>query len=138
MARSRFEAIKSNFSIYNVDEKLTEKNSTIADKAIIFFNSVFSAKFFPGRDLSIDEGICPWKERLRFKTCNPQKPDKYKIKLYMLCDSKTGYTLKFNICSGGKSINETVLSLLENYFGKNYIIYMDNYYKTIKLTEMLF
>ncbi|KAF7690762.1 hypothetical protein CDIK_2658 [Cucumispora dikerogammari] len=56
----------------------------------------------------------------------------------MLCDSKTGYTLKFNICSGCKTINETVLSLLENYFGKNHIIYMDNYYNSIKLTELLF
>ncbi|KAF7687813.1 PiggyBac transposable element-derived protein 4 [Cucumispora dikerogammari] len=94
--------------------------------------------FSPRRDLSIDEGICSWKKRLRFKTYNSQKPDKYEIKLYMLCDSKTGYTLKFNICHGSKTINKTVLSLLEDYFGKNHIIYMDNYYNSIKLTELLF
>ncbi|KAF7685914.1 hypothetical protein CDIK_3337 [Cucumispora dikerogammari] len=56
----------------------------------------------------------------------------------MLCDSKTTYTLKFNIFRIGKTISETVLSLLKNYFGKNHIIYMDNYYNSIKLTELLF
>ncbi|KAF7697569.1 PiggyBac transposable element-derived protein 4 [Cucumispora dikerogammari] len=137
MTRSRFEAIKSNFSIYDVDDNFTKNDSTLADKAILYFNSVFGSKYSPGRDLSIDEGICSWKGKLRFKTYNPQKPDKYGIKLYMLCDSKTGYTLKFTLCSGGKTINETVLDLLDNYFEKLHIIYMDNYYNSIKLTEVL-
>ncbi|KAF7687127.1 hypothetical protein CDIK_3036 [Cucumispora dikerogammari] len=56
ITRSRFEAIKSNFSIYNVDKKLTKINSTIADKAIMF-HSVFRAEFSLRRDLSIDKGI---------------------------------------------------------------------------------
>ncbi|KAF7691480.1 PiggyBac transposable element-derived protein 4 [Cucumispora dikerogammari] len=137
MTRSRFEAIKSNFSIYDVDNNFTKNDSTLADKAILYFNSVFGSKYSLGRDLSIDEGICSWKGKLRFKTYTPQKPDKYGIKLYMLCDSKTGYTLKFTLCSGGKTINETVYDLLDNYFRKHNIIYMDNYYNSIKLTEKL-
>ncbi|KAF7670762.1 PiggyBac transposable element-derived protein 4, partial [Astathelohania contejeani] len=100
MTRSRFEVIKSNFSIYDVDDNFTKNDSTLADKAILYFNSVFGSKYSPETDLSIDEGICPWKGKLGFKTYNPQKPDKYGIKLYILCDSKTGYTLKFTLCSG--------------------------------------
>ncbi|KAF7691527.1 hypothetical protein CDIK_2533 [Cucumispora dikerogammari] len=41
MTRSRFEAIKSNFSIYDVDDNFTKNDSTLADKAILYFNSVF-------------------------------------------------------------------------------------------------
>ncbi|KAF7687115.1 PiggyBac transposable element-derived protein 4 [Cucumispora dikerogammari] len=137
MTRSRFEAIKSNFSIYGVDNNFTKNDSTLAYKAILYFNSVFGSKYSPRRDLSNDEGICLWKGKLRFKTYKPQKPDKYGIKLYMLCDSKTGYTLKFTLCSGGKTINVTVLDLSNNYFEKHCIIYMDNYYNSIKLKEKL-
>ncbi|KAF7687791.1 PiggyBac transposable element-derived protein 4 [Cucumispora dikerogammari] len=137
MARSRFKAIKSNFSIYDVDNNFTKNDSTLADKAILYFNSVIKSKYSPRRKLSIDEGICLWKSKLKSKTYTPQKPDKYRIKLYMLCDSKTGYTLKFTLCSGGKTINETVLDLIVNYFGKHHIIYINNYYNFIKHTEKL-
>ncbi|KAF7685255.1 hypothetical protein CDIK_3996 [Cucumispora dikerogammari] len=89
MTRSRFEVIKSNFSIYDVDDNFTKNDSTLADKAILYFNSVFGFKYSPRKDLSIDEGICPWKSKLRFKTYNPQKPDKYGIKPLVL-DSSTG------------------------------------------------
>ncbi|KAF7700627.1 PiggyBac transposable element-derived protein 4 [Cucumispora dikerogammari] len=137
MTKIRFEAIKSNFSIYVVDDNFKKNDSTLADKAILYFNSVFGSKYLSGKDLTIDEGICSWEGKLRFETYNPQKLDKYGIKLYMLCDSKTDYRLKFTLCSGGKTINETVLGLLDNYFRKHYIIYMDNYYNSIKLTEKL-
>ncbi|KAF7687116.1 PiggyBac transposable element-derived protein 4 [Cucumispora dikerogammari] len=84
--RSRFEVIKSNFSIYDVDDNFTKNDSTLADKAILYFNLVFGSKYSPGRDLGIDKVICLWKGKLRFKTYNPQKPDKYDIKLYILCE----------------------------------------------------
>lgn len=98
LSRSRFEDIKTHFSVYKTDDSILKPgDSTLADNIIAFFNKVFSERFKPGRDLSIDEGVCPFKGKLRFKTYNPMKPDRYGIKCYMICDSKSGYLLKIRI-----------------------------------------
>ncbi|KAF7685092.1 hypothetical protein CDIK_4159, partial [Cucumispora dikerogammari] len=65
------------------------------------------------------------------------KPDKYGIKVYLNYESKTGYLLKLQICAGSKPINETVMTSMDKYTEKKHILYMDNYYNSVKLTEML-
>lgn len=62
-----------------------------------------------------------WRGRLAFKTYNPNKPDKYGIKLYMLAESKTGYIFAFELYSGvGKTTIETAMGSTEPLKNKGY------------------
>nr|XP_045600572.1 uncharacterized protein LOC123759506 [Procambarus clarkii] len=91
------------------------------------------------KNLSLDEGTMAWRGRLSFKTYNSNKPDKYGMKLYMLAESKTGYIFDFEIYAGiGKTTIETVMGLIELLKNKRYHLYMDNYYNSVRLSELLF
>ena len=92
--------------------------------------------WFPRQYLSIDEGCIPFKGRVHFKCYNPSKIDKYHIKTFKLVDSTNNYCLKFDLYVGieeekitqfGKT-HDLVLKILQEYLGKSYIIFMDNFY----------
>ena len=51
----------------------------------------FQSAFYPGENLSLDEMVIKWKGRSKYKMYNPNKPEKYHIKTFGLCDSLTGY-----------------------------------------------
>ena len=57
----------------------------------------FKSIWVPRREISIDEGTIPFKGRLNFKVYNPNKPDKYGIKTYKVCDSTNGYCNMFDV-----------------------------------------
>ena len=54
----------------------------------------------PGKNISVDEGCCPWKGRLRFRQYNPRKPAKFHIKLFQVSDPVTGYVIHFSVYTG--------------------------------------
>ncbi len=56
----------------------------------------------------------------------------------MISESSSSYVLKMILQSEPMKVNEIVFSILENYLGKLHIVYMDNYYNSTKLTELLF
>ena len=66
------------------------------------------------------------------------KPDKYGIKTYKVCDSTNSYCLVFDLYIGQTDVappvskygktDDLVISLLEMYTEKGYIVHMDNYY----------
>ena len=41
----------------------------------------FCTKYRPGKELSLDESMCPFKGRVHFKCYNPKKPNRFHIKL---------------------------------------------------------
>ena len=45
--------------------------------------------------------MIPFRGKVHFKVYNPDKPDKYGVKSYQLCDSSNGYCCKFEIYTGG-------------------------------------
>ena len=51
----------------------------------------FQENFYPFQNLSLDEMIVGYKGRWAYKQYNPQKPHKYHIKSFALCDASTGY-----------------------------------------------
>ncbi|XP_069176586.1 piggyBac transposable element-derived protein 4-like [Procambarus clarkii] len=94
--------------------------------------------YIPNKKLSLDEGTMPWRGRLSFKTYNPNKPDKYGIRLYMLAEATSGYIYDFQIYSGvGKTTIDTLMALIEPLKDKGYHLYMDNYYNSVRLSEAL-
>lgn len=95
----------------------------------------YSDIFECGRDLSVDESMLKFKGRLSFKQYLPSKPSsKWGIKLWSLCDSRTGYLLKYNVYTGkceshvapldGLS-SQVVKELMSGLEHKGHVVYMD-------------
>ena len=157
MSRNHFQAILSNLH-YCDDTEERQKEDEDRDRLkklrgfIDKINDSFKC-YTPGRNLSLDEGGCPYKGRLSFKVYNPLKPNKWAIKTYQLCESVTGYTLRFEVYDGGthefdkslglpekSSVTELVVMRLlhgANCLDKGYHLYMDNYYNSPTLFEFL-
>ena len=90
----------------------------------------------PHQALSIDEGMVPWQGNVHFRVYSPDKPDKYGLKAYILCDAENSYCLKFELYTGkpatppsaNGATYDLVMSLMRNHFSDNHIVYCDNYY----------
>ena len=66
-------------------------------------DKTFKRSYKCGRDLSFDEGCCPFKGRLKFKCYNPSKPNKWHIKIFEVSDARTGYVVGLDIYTGKNS-----------------------------------
>ena len=95
--------------------------------------------YLPNQELSLDEGIMPYKGRLSIKIYSPQKPDKYGVKFYFLCEAASGYVYSFSVYRGvSQTLKEIVYNLLSGLFGQGYHVYMDNYYNWVNLARDLY
>ena len=97
----------------------------------------YTTVYSPSRELSIDENIIKFKGRVHFRQYLPSKPYKWGIQQYALCESKTGYALKFITYCGkgslepepGFSVTESIcLSLLNRFQNCGHKVFTDNYY----------
>ena len=91
--------------------------------------------------------------RLKFVQYNPSKRSRFGIKFYKLCESKTGYCLKFKIYTGKeekkedsqnkkdskltRKLEEIVLEFIENYKNQGHTLYLDNWYSSPDLFLIL-
>ena len=94
------------------------------------------------KDLSLDEATCAFKGRVKFKVYNKDKPKKWGIKIFEICESDSGYCLTFSIFAGEeKAAKEKtyhlVMDLMKNYLDKGHTLYMDRWYNGVKLFEEL-
>jgi len=100
--------------------------------------SKFREMYQPKSNICIDEGMFLWHGRLAFRVYNPQKPIKYGIKSYILCDSDTGYCFNMKpYCGESAALGDTVVSLLDRLVGHGYRLFMDNLYNSVQLCERL-
>ena len=108
----------------------------------------FIQSYKSGRDLSFDEGCCPYKGRVIFCCYNLAKPAKWHLKLFEVSDTRTGYVIAFDVYTGknktrcalnadvldpdSTQTTKVVLGLLKkgNLLGKGHHVYMDNYYSS--------
>lgn len=107
----------------------------------VFTNVItkFRTVIQPSQQLSLDEGMIPWRGNLHFRVYNPDKPNKYGIKAYMVCDSSNGYCFKFELYTGkthpyntsGNGVTyDLVMHMMRDLFGQGYQLYVDNYYSS--------
>ena len=111
--------------------------------------------YTPFQFISVDEGMVPWKGRLSFRQYLPNKPDKFGMKLYILCDSTNGYMSLFDVYTGADyepnpdrdefedlegHTFQVVMGLLRraSVLGKGYMLFVDNYYTSPTLFDALF
>lgn len=153
MSRNRFDLIRSNLH-FNDNDKLPDKNAPDYDRLykirpiVDHFNNRFQSIPMTQR-LCVDEQMCATKMRTFLRQYLPDKPHKWGIKLFLLCDS-FGFCYNFEIyCGAGDNVVLTdtpdlgasanvVVRLSRNVPDfKNHVIYFDNYYTSLPLLVYL-
>ena len=123
---------------------------------IDMISASFKTAYKPGENISMDEGCCPWKGRLRFRQYNPCKPAKFHIKLFQVSDPATGYVIHFSVYTGKGSCyhegiipnnpglhnttTKTVMTLCYDarVLDAGHCVYFDNFFTSVALLEELF
>ena len=101
----------------------------------------FSSVWSPGQHVCIDEGMIAYRGSVSFKVYSPDKPDKYRMKPYMLCDSENRYCSCFELYTGKQKQDisphgityDLVFRLMDRYLYSGRILYVDNYYTSPQL-----
>jgi len=96
MSRDRFLALLTMFHLNNNDAKAARgqpgydplfKIRPVIDTLITKFQVVYT----PEEQLTINEAICPFRGHIFFCVYIKGKPHKYGIKMFELCEAKSGY-----------------------------------------------
>lgn len=156
MSRDRFTSILSNLHVADDTDnpKYGEEGHDPLAKLrpfITLLNEKFVDVYESEQELSLDEGCCPFKGRLRFKCYNPNKPHKFHIKLFCICEASSGYTVGFKVYAGAGTCHrddpdlycspdcgittKTVITLADDckVLDKGRVMYFDNYYSSPEL-----
>ncbi|GFU80506.1 piggyBac transposable element-derived protein 4 [Trichonephila clavipes] len=113
-----------------------------------YLQKKFSEFYTPEQDICIDESLLLYKGRLSWTQYLPLKRARFGIKMFMLCESHSGYVWSIIIYVGkGTDVSEenkecsfstqVVLTLSKPLLNKGYCLTMDNYYNSPELGEML-
>lgn len=151
MPRNRYQVLNSFLHFNNNDNQVARgepgfdplfKVRPLIDSSLPTYKEEFS----PGAQLSVDESLAPFKGRISYKQYIPNKPKKWGIKMWVLCDAKTGFCLEWIPYTGHvaapagstDSVTERIVKrLVEPYYQTNRTVYMDNYYTSIPLFREL-
>ncbi|CAK9816234.1 PiggyBac transposable element-derived protein 4 [Anthophora plagiata] len=108
----------------------------------------FSQTFQPYQQLCIDESLLLYKGRLSFKQYIPSKRSRFGIKSFILSDCKTGFIQDIIVYAGSSTIVDSeikgigksgaiVESLMKPYLGKGHTLFVDNWYTSPALFNLL-
>ena len=143
--RERFEAI------FHTMLHAGEANAEGADKIEPFLNELihnFNFAFYPGMCVSLDEMVIGFTGVWAYKQYNPNKPAKHHIKVFGLCDSKTGYVINLLVYFGAKTsyrpsddpnsgqAKKVFHHLLEP-LGTGHHVFADRFYRSYELVDYL-
>ena len=137
MKRDRFRMILSFFHL-NDNSTYVPANTEGHDplhKIRPFYDSLrrtFKETYLPDENICIDEAMCPWRGRVGFRVYMKDKPIKWGIKLYELCESASGYVWDFEIWCRAPNVSnsprDVCLRLLEPLHSEGRTLFIDNYY----------
>ena len=148
LTRGRFEAILNYLHLCNNEKHPPPEDEKYKLYKLGIFPDIINENFrkcyVPDRELSVDEQMIGTRCRVSFIQYMPKKPVKFGIKLWAICEAKTGYCLNFQIYKGKENDtgekglgNRVVMDLTEPYLDQNRHIYMDNFYSNPKLFSAL-
>ena len=83
-----------------------------------------------------------YRGRLSFLQYLPAKPTKYGVNFFSLCDSVSGYCCRLvgsedRFTIGEGFVFNVVTHLLNHYLLRDYVLFTDNFYTSIKLAKHL-
>jgi len=128
-----------------VERAKTDKLAAVR-KVYDIFSANCRNNYSYGEFITIDEMLFAFRGRCGFVQYMPQKPAKYGLKFYELCDSKTFYTSNFELYCGKQKPGpydvsnkpyDIVQRLSKDIERSNRNIKIDNYYTSILLADDL-
>ncbi|KAL3991578.1 ATP-dependent RNA helicase DDX56/DBP9 [Sarotherodon galilaeus] len=159
MTRDRFRSIFWNIHLSDPEEDLkndAKKGTPGHDKLFRIrplYDEILSAcqaYYHPRRELSVDERMVATKAKTGMTQYMKDKPTKWGMKMFILAESRSGYTISFTIYTGKNQTAsehglayDVVMNLIQpSCLGTGYHIYMDNFYTSprlfLDLTSMRF
>lgn len=81
----------------------------------------FQKVYRPAQDICVGESLVAWKGRLNLKQFNRLKRARFGIKVYKLCESKTGYAYDLKVYTGKECGKKNLVELV--YLGVSLKIY---------------
>ncbi|XP_071051094.1 piggyBac transposable element-derived protein 4-like [Onthophagus taurus] len=133
------------FDDYNTraDRRKTDNFAPIREVWDLFIAACRSS-YKPGSFLTIDEQLLAFRGRCNFRMYIPNKPDKYGLKLVLMCDNATKYMVDA-IPYTGKTLNSEglpqakffVKKLSTTCHGSNRNITVDNWFNSVPLATSL-
>lgn len=148
MSRDRFKALLAFLHIVDPsNEKENDKLKKIRPY-IDSFRQKCKELYEPDQNMAIDEQLVKSKHRSGIRQFIKDKPAKFGIKLWVIAESKTGYTWDFDVYAGkagsdlptndhGLGYN-VVMKLTEPLLNQGYQIYFDNFYTSSVLVKALY
>ena len=150
MERDRFIALWGFLHMVDQTDEAVDKSDKIykvrpmLDRMLPLFRRYYS----PRQQLTLDEGMIPTKNHLPIKQYIRDKPVRWGIKSFLLCEAKTGYILDAEIYTGQvrdrhwpllRSAGSVVHRFVENsqVTNKNHMLFMDRFYNSLALFHML-
>ena len=105
----------------------------------------FGEWYIPEKCLSIDEAMIAYTGRLAFKQYIPSKPTKWGIKVFEICESKSGYCMDFDVYTGKErqpaSVNglgfDVISSLMQRYLNRFHHVFVDRFFSGVPIFEYL-
>ena len=147
MSRDRFLLLLSLLHFSNNDEQPPGDRLFKIQNILNMFRQNFQKNIIPYEDICIDESLILFKGRLLFKQYIPSKRHRFGIKLFVMCDVKTGCVLDLIVYVGQQTaivrnpelgISGSVVStLMAPYLGKGHSLYIDNWYTSPQLATFL-
>lgn len=148
-SRKRFFELKSYIFFCDPEhQRSEEERKDPLYKVRGIYNSIvqkFKELYNCSREISIDEAMVPFKGRVAIKVRMPDKPVKFGVKFFELCDAKTGYCKNFSMYAGkddravgaiGKT-GQVVMDLVAELHNTNHHLYVDNFYTSPVLFLLL-
>lgn len=147
LSRQRFENILHHLHLTNnEDEESMDESLRKFQPMLNLINSVLGSAWKPFYHISIDEALIPFQGRVAFLQYAPDKPEKWGIKMWKLCDS-TGFMYRCDIYTGASenkdsessTVAKVVKSLVKPLSGPQpYHLYFDNLYTSVPLAHWLY
>ena len=146
MTRNRFELIfkflhaadndkakKRGEEGYDPIYRIREMNNRYLDRS--------RSVYVPERDLALHEATMLWKGHVSYRVYNPNKPAKFGVKIYELCECSSGYVVDWQIYTGktadtqehGHSYRVVFDLVRDELRGLGHRLYVDRYYSSPKL-----
>ncbi|XP_076034197.1 uncharacterized protein LOC143020994 isoform X3 [Oratosquilla oratoria] len=144
---ARYKLIRS--CLHFVDNKEKKKDDRLYKIRPILniVKGLYTEVYISNKEVSVAETMFKFKRRLFWKWYLPPKKSsaEWGIKVWSLCDARTGYLLKFEVYAGKtKDLNTNVgagelvvMKLLEEFENKGHVVYMDNFFSGVQLFQKL-
>ncbi|KAK3721656.1 hypothetical protein QZH41_003676 [Actinostola sp. cb2023] len=150
MTKNRFEEL-AQFIHFNDSEKRPARGARNYDRLYKVrpilsgvLNNIQNA-YYPGKNISIDEGMVAFRGRVSFLQYMPAKPTKYGIKCWMAADSGNAYVVNFRVYLGREDQAprihglgyDVIMKMARPYLNKFHHLFFDNFFSSTRLVEHL-